>query len=1161
MQTRYLKRLIVLIVIVMLAIPLAVEGRTLDITLVGPMTGSGEAVGRSFKQGVNLYLDIVNDEGGINGQEISLTIEDDQNNSEIARKIAVEKIARENKALAVIGHHFSNCSIAAGAIYKQKQIPAISPASTTDKVTLNNPWYFRSIFNDSLQGRFLASYAKKVIASSSQYKTVSIINETSNYGSYLAKVFKETCRAINVEVRHQWQFDRQSPYLPEELTQIINELQYKNDAGIIFLGTHAEEGVTLVTKIKEALVENPIVAPDAFSSIENFLDKFNEMPREKNDPGFYTDGIYVTTPLIGDITNEKWIKFRVAYLEKYGEEPGWHAAFAYDTAMVLVEAMKNAKIEGKEETLAQDRKKIRDYLASLISISDAIEGVTGYNYFDKKEGDSQKPIFIGVFRNQKLISALTQFQPVPNIHKVPNIEQAIKEDRVMMFNSRYSYKINVVYTGIRVNEISEFDPENLSCVLDFYLWFRYQGKDIEVQNIEFINAVNPIELNAPAHEKNSDQLNYKMYHIKGKFRADFLPGQHVFGQHIAGVSFRSRAMGRNNLIFAEDVVGMRLKKDESISDKMKKDKILKSVAGWKISDAWFFQDIAEKDSLGDPDHFNIQGGTLEYSRFNVGVRIKEDKFTLRRVMSEENAFWFMMMSFIMILLLSYLVKGRNLLFIPNLKPYSKIVWFVQIFFSGIFLLAAEVVVLGVFAEYFSLNQKKFELILLFFHILWWLVPTHFMALGADRFIWSPVEERTGRSIPKIVRHLLTALIYLLAFFGIVAFVFEQKLTSLLATSGMIAMIVGMAIQINIANIFSGIAINLERPFRIGDWVKVGSFKEGRVVDINWRTTRIQSRDDTIVSIPNSQASESSIENFSFPSSGYWKYFTIHVDPSHPPERVKKILLDAALAADGVLSDPAPATRFLGMTAGMTGQSESWAANYLISIYVDDYGKKFAHNEMIWTNVWSHLKHAGIKHVMERKDMHMTLDGIRHKDKKLSKPLSILKEMDIFEPFSDEAKEFLSQRMRYRYYPPGEIIVRQGDEGESLFIIVEGTLGVWADKKSTDPYTGKTRKKAIEVARLGAGNFFGEMALLTGEPRTATIISVTETYLYEITKEDIYPLIEKQPEISWPLSDVLSERRMATESKMSLEQSTEEDRTKLSTQILDKIQQFFGFKKN
>jgi len=226
----------------------------IHIAMVGP---ESNRVGRYFRQGVDLCLDKINREGGIRGKKIVLDVFDDQNNSDRAREEAI-KIRDENQVVAIIGHHYSSCSIEAGEIYKNSGIPAISPASTNVNVTKDNRWYFRSSFNDNRQGRFLVTYAKEVL----KQNTISIISHDKPYGKYLSKIFRETAEKIGVEVKHEWSFEmnegspetdpekikKNEESLERELENIVSKLQKEKDAGAIFLATHAKEGALLVKK-------------------------------------------------------------------------------------------------------------------------------------------------------------------------------------------------------------------------------------------------------------------------------------------------------------------------------------------------------------------------------------------------------------------------------------------------------------------------------------------------------------------------------------------------------------------------------------------------------------------------------------------------------------------------------------------------------------------------------------------------------------------------------------------------------------------------------------------------------------------------------------------------------------------------------------------------
>jgi potassium efflux system protein len=210
----------------------------LHIAFIGPMSGSGAAAGKSMTQAIQWYINQVNQKGGIQGKQIVLDIFDDQNDAKRAREQALEIVA-QNRALAVIGHWYSSASISGGEVYKKYQIPTVTPGSTNVKVTLNNEWYFRNIFNANSSGQFLANYVKKVL----KQDAVTIIHEQAAYGAYLAEVFEKNCHKLGAPVKYKWSYDNNDPHLEKNIQKIVDELkQKKESAGILFLAVQAIEG-------------------------------------------------------------------------------------------------------------------------------------------------------------------------------------------------------------------------------------------------------------------------------------------------------------------------------------------------------------------------------------------------------------------------------------------------------------------------------------------------------------------------------------------------------------------------------------------------------------------------------------------------------------------------------------------------------------------------------------------------------------------------------------------------------------------------------------------------------------------------------------------------------------------------------------------------------
>jgi len=945
------------------------QEKTLHIAFAGPLSGEGAAAGRLMTQAIQLYLDQVNKQGGVTGKLVQLDVFDDKNDCNGKAGEVAQQIVEENQAVAVIGHWYSDCSITAGKIYQKHKIPAITPGSVDVRVTQDNEWYFRNIYTANSAGQFLANYVKKVF----HQNTVTIIHENGAFGFYLAKVFEDTSRELGMEVKKKWGFDNQDANLNTVLPKIVEELKtIKQEAGVLLLSVQAPEGVKLVKLLKEEKIQNPIIGPSSFSE-DTFQHGFDQFPQEKTSPGWYINDIYIETPLIFDTANEQAQKFKDTYYTTYGEYPDWSAAYAYDTAMLLIKAMTEAKLQGKSTTLSEDRQKIQKTLVSFNNSEEALVGTTGLNYFDSHR-DAQKPVSIGVYKNRNSVSALTQLQVMQSPQEISDLPEAIKEERVLLINDRYMYKTNVVYAGIEFKEVSEFDEANLTCMLDFYIWFRFQG-DFNPQDIEFLNAVDPEnprqQLQEPITKKTKDKITYRLYRVKSKFKADFLLNELIHKQHILGIKFRHRTLTRHNLIYVTDVVGMGLtEEDDSLLVRMENNQVLNPLLGWNINRAWFFQSIVKRSSLGDPKYLNIKEGVVEYAEFNAALRVNKTDFTLRGKIPYEYSHD--------VVLLSGLAMGIFVWLGRKFKRALKYFWFFQLLSATLLLFAGEVILMEWLAGY---TDSNLQLFLKAFDILWWVVPAYFTNQALERFVWTPLENQLG-PIPNIIRHFFAMIIYFTALVGIIVFVYNQRFTSLLATSGMLAMIIGLAVQINISNLFSGMVINIERPFRIGDWIKVDDFEDAEVVDINWRATRLQTRSQCIVSLPNTVTAESTVLNYYYPDNLYWLWPTVYIHPKHSPDRVKKILRDAVLSAKSILKYPEPIIIFTGIN--------EWAAGYWVAFCSDNYGLKPDLLAEVWECICDHLERAAIQPAVRRQEIYMFRGG------ETISPL----EKNIFQPFGE-----------------------------------------------------------------------------------------------------------------------------------------------------------------
>ncbi|MBE9562941.1 MAG: mechanosensitive ion channel family protein, partial [Proteobacteria bacterium] len=514
------------------------------------------------------------------------------------------------------------------------------------------------------------------------------------------------------------------------------------------------------------------------------------------------------------------------------------------------------------------------------------------------------------------------------------------------------YKTNVVYTGIKINKINEIDLSTLTYTLDFYLWFRFKG-NIDPQNLEFLNAVEPVQLQLV--DEIDNELKYHLYHVKGRFKTDFLAKYNSFRQHTFGVSFRHRKLPHNNLIYVRDALGMGLFLKTSLVEKLQETQVLSPKYDGIINFVLSFQDMTFKDSLGNPKYLKAQEAKVEYSRFNMLVMVKNNELSLLAFIPQTSAKIICLLSIFLMILLFILSKRYSC--------YFTIIYILQSILTFLFLISSEVMLISkLIAPYIPSFYLKTTT--MGFDILWWLVTAIFIHIAADHFLWQKLEKKTGRPIPRLAYNMWIFIIYSLATFGIIGFVFERPITSLLATSGVVAIIIGLAVQMNLSNVFSGLAIHIERPFQVNDWVKIGSYDEGIIEDINWRATKLCTRTGCSLTIPNSVVASADIFNFS-DKENFWLWPTIYIDPRHPPEKVRQIIDTALLSVDSILQKPAPMSIFK--------EVNEWAAAYWVCICLNDYNNKNIILQTVLEQVWKALEQAEIRPAIRSQEIY-TFDG-------------------------------------------------------------------------------------------------------------------------------------------------------------------------------------------
>ncbi len=387
-------------------------------------------------------------------------------------------------------------------------------------------------------------------------------------------------------------------------------------------------------------------------------------------------------------------------------------------------------------------------------------------------------------------------------------------------------------------------------------------------------------------------------------------------------------------------------------------------------------------------------------------------------------------------------------------------------------------------------------------------------------------------------------------FGIV-FVYALKsafptadLGAVLTTSAILSVVVGLALQESLSNVFAGLMLTVDRPFQPGEWIEIDG-KEGKVLDSNWRSTRIWTRDDDLLFIPNSTLAKTNLRNLSRPAGRHWCVKDVGVEYAAPPNKVRTVLINMMKQIDGILADPGPEVRVL--------EYDDSSVRYRLLFCVTNLERQRSIEAEVLRGIWYHLKRNGISIPFPIRDVYL------HRAKAEKKPeevLELLRKVDILKPLEPSEIEMLAEDLTTQLFARGEVICRQGDPGSTFYMIKSGLISVIL--KGMDGVEA-------EVAKLVPGHYFGEMSLLTGEPRSTTCLALEDTELLCLDRDSFSVLLRENPPVAQAMSEILSERQQAGREKLEHERETlvrrrpkpEEGQTK---RILEKIWTIFGFKR-
>jgi small-conductance mechanosensitive channel len=463
-------------------------------------------------------------------------------------------------------------------------------------------------------------------------------------------------------------------------------------------------------------------------------------------------------------------------------------------------------------------------------------------------------------------------------------------------------------------------------------------------------------------------------------------------------------------------------------------------------------------------------------------------------------------------------------------------------FVPLWLLNVNVVVTGVPSpETGQLGADRFNLLRELGVAVILLGIFFFLAL-LQRYCWELYFEKSrGIVIPKFLSQIVALVIIIAAALVVLAF-YGVSIKGAVLGSTVVVGIIGFAMQDLLGNIIAGIAIHIGKPYKEGDWLKVeGEFAE--VMEINWRSTRLRNNDDIFLDIPNATIAKNTIVNINYHTREYALRMRVGIDYKVPPNRVKAVLHHAAATARGVLKEPPPKVFLVDFgDSSISYEVKFWMANH--RFYNDT-------ADALRTGIWYELHRAGITIPFPIRTLEIKRrrgggreDGVGEKMKALVGGQAFFACMD------EEQVGRLLNSARLVEFGRDERIIEMGEGGQSMFILASGSAAVHLDKYA----------ESSAVATLKAGDCFGEMSLLTGEPRSATVVALSDCEALEIGKSALAPLLEQNEELLRKFSDLLAQRRIENEGfRASALEKAEiaEKHRKYAAGFLGSVAKYFG----
>ncbi len=375
------------------------------------------------------------------------------------------------------------------------------------------------------------------------------------------------------------------------------------------------------------------------------------------------------------------------------------------------------------------------------------------------------------------------------------------------------------------------------------------------------------------------------------------------------------------------------------------------------------------------------------------------------------------------------------------------------------------------------------------------------------------------------------------------------LTSVITTGAVFSAVLALSLQTTLGNVLGGVALQLDGSIKVGDWIQLENGRQGIVREIRWRCTVVETRDYDTIILPNAQLLSSTMtvlgRRGGKPAPHRMKHL-FNVDFRYSPSRVVQVVTDALLASPlpNVAADPAPSV----WCVDFARDNRNSFAVYEVRYFIQDMGPDTRTASGVLTRVYAALRRADIPLARPASTQFVRIEGddmeARRAERHRHRRVEALGAITIFSSLTDGERSVLESQLEYVPFTAGERMTRQGAVAHWLYVMTSGKAEV---RRKHDDGT------EVLLASLKAPEFFGEMGLMTGEPRIADVVATSDVECFRLRKEGFQKVLLNRPEIAKELSTRLAERRVELLAAAGRESTQKEEEER----IFDGIRRFFG----